>query len=108
VLANLLENAARLSPRDALITITACPAASGSDVEISVTDDGPGIPPQERERVFEMFSTNHGGGRSGLGLTIAKAFVEAHGGLIWIDPHVTSGARIVFTVPGAVAVSAHA
>jgi two-component system, OmpR family, sensor histidine kinase KdpD len=110
VLANLLENAARLSPRDALITITARPAPSpsGSVVEISVSDDGPGIPPHERERVFEMFSANHGGGRSGLGLTIAKAFVEAHGGLIWIDPDVTSGARIAFTVPAAVAVSAHA
>jgi signal transduction histidine kinase len=77
-------------------------------VEISVADDGPGIPLHERERVFEMFSANDGGGRAGLGLTIAKAFVEAHGGLIWIDPDVTRGARIVFTVPGAVEVPAHA
>jgi two-component system sensor histidine kinase KdpD len=106
VLANLLENAVRLSPREALITITAHPAASpsGPAVEISVADHGPGIPLQERERVFEMFSANGGGGRAGLGLAIAKAFVEAHGGVIWIDPQVTSGARIVFTVPGAVEV----
>ena len=46
-----------------------------------------------------MFSQNSGGGRAGLGLTIAKAFVEAHGGRIWIDPEVSSGARVVFTVP---------
>ena len=47
-----------------------------------------------------MFSQNGGGGRAGLGLAIAKAFVEAHGGLIWIDPDVDRGARVVFTVPG--------
>jgi len=46
-----------------------------------------------------MFSQNGGGGRAGLGLTIAKAFVEAHGGRIWIDPDVSSGTRVVFTVP---------
>ena len=64
-----------------------------------MTDDGPGIAREERERVFEMFSQNGGGGRAGLGLAIAKAFVEAHGGLIWIDPDVARGARVVFTVP---------
>jgi signal transduction histidine kinase len=49
--------------------------------------------------VFEMFSQNGGGGRAGLGLAIARAFVEAHGGLIWIDPGVERGARVAFTVP---------
>ena len=44
--------------------------------------------------------------RAGLGLAIAKAFVEAHGGLIWIDPDVTHGARIVFTVPAETLVAA--
>jgi two-component system sensor histidine kinase KdpD len=68
-------------------------------VEISVSDEGPGIAPSERERVFEMFSQHAGGGRAGLGLAIAKAFVEAHGGRIWVDPDVTTGARVVFTVP---------
>jgi signal transduction histidine kinase len=64
-----------------------------------VRDQGPGIAASDRERVFEMFSQNGGGGRAGLGLTIAKAFVEAHGGRIWIDPGMSRGARIVFTVP---------
>jgi signal transduction histidine kinase len=68
-------------------------------VEIAVSDDGPGIAPEDRDRVFEMFSQNGGGGRAGLGLAIAKAFVEAHGGAIGIDPDVTSGTRVVFTVP---------
>jgi two-component system sensor histidine kinase KdpD len=101
VLANLLENAERLSPDDSLIRVGArtAPGSAARLVEIAVTDDGPGIAREERERVFEMFSQNGGGGRAGLGLAIAKAFVEAHGGLIWIDPDVPRGARVVFTVP---------
>ena len=62
-------------------------------------DEGPGVPREDRERVFEMFSQMGGGGRAGLGLAIAKAFVEAHGGLIWIDPDVARGTRVIFTVP---------
>jgi len=81
VLANVLENAARLSP-------------DGSTIHI--------------EEVFEMFSQNGGGGRAGLGLAIAKAFVEAHGGTIWIDPLVSQGARVVFTVPCVARVPQHA
>jgi two-component system sensor histidine kinase KdpD len=101
VLANVLENAGRLSPSGSVIRIGARPAprSDGAKVEISVRDEGPGIPAAERDRVFEMFSQNGGGGRAGLGLTIAKAFVEAHGGRIWIDSEVASGARVVFTLP---------
>ncbi len=100
VLANLLENAERLSPADSPIQVSACRASTGApQVEIAVADDGPGIAPEHRESVFDMFSQNGGGGRAGLGLAIAKAFVEAHGGLIWIDPTVAHGARIIFTVP---------
>src|SRR6202012_4476040 len=105
---NLLENADRLAPAPSPILVAAqVPAGSAGDrVEISVTDQGPGIAAADRERVFEMFSQNSGGGRAGLGLAIAKAFVEAHGGRIWIDPGVTRGARTVFTVPSETAVPA--
>jgi two-component system sensor histidine kinase KdpD len=102
VLANLLENAARVAPPDSVVRVSA-DLVQGSRppmVEIAVADEGPGIAPEERERVFEMFSQNGGGGRAGLGLAIAKAFVEAHGGAIWIDPGVEQGTRVVFTVPG--------
>jgi len=101
VLANVLENAERLSPDHSVICVAArtAPGSAATRVEIAVSDDGPGIAREERERVFEMFSQNGGGGRAGLGLAIAKAFVEAHGGLIWIDPDVARGARVVFTVP---------
>jgi two-component system sensor histidine kinase KdpD len=102
VLANVLENANRLAtgPSPILVAARAAPGSAGDRVEISVSDDGPGIAPADREAVFDMFSQNGGGGRAGLGLAIAKAFVEAHGGRIWIDPDVTRGARVVFTVPG--------
>jgi two-component system sensor histidine kinase KdpD len=101
VLANLLENAARLSPEDSPICVSLQNAQDAGThfVQIAVTDDGPGIAEDERERVFEMFSQNSGGGRAGLGLAIAKSFVEAHGGTIWVDPAVTQGARVIFTVP---------
>jgi signal transduction histidine kinase len=81
---------------------------SEAQVEIAVMDQGPGIGSEDRERVFEMFSQNGGGGRAGLGLAIAKAFVAAHDGAIWIDPEVERGARIVFTVPSEAGVAAHA
>jgi two-component system sensor histidine kinase KdpD len=100
VLVNLLENAERLSPTDAPITVRARVAPGNANMaEISVTDEGPGITGEDRERVFEMFSQNGGGGRAGLGLAIAKAFVQVHGGTIWIDPEMRSGTRVVFTVP---------
>jgi signal transduction histidine kinase len=108
VLANLLENADRLSPDDSVIRVTGRvePGSASTRVEIAVSDEGPGISRDEQERVFEMFSQNAGGGRAGLGLAIAKAFVEAHGGLIWIDSDVRRGARVVFTVPAVAAVPA--
>jgi signal transduction histidine kinase len=81
---------------------------SADRIEIAVADEGPGIPESERERVFEMFSQNGRGGRAGLGLAIAQAFVEAHGGVIWVDPDVRPGARIVFTVPADARVAASA
>ncbi len=107
VLANVLENAERLSPQYSVIRVTARRAPGQPQrVEIAVADDGPGIAREDSESVFEMFSQNSGGGRAGLGLAIAKAFVEAHGGHIWIDPDVTRGARIVFTVPSETRVAA--
>jgi two-component system sensor histidine kinase KdpD len=109
VLANILDNAVRLSPANSSIVVSARRAASSSSrVEVAVSDQGPGIAPAERERVFEMFSQNGGGGRAGLGLAIAKAFVEAHDGRIWVDPATRRGARVVFTVPSEALVPAHA
>lgn len=102
VLVNLLENAARHSPRGAPIMVRAR-VARGRDgldgVEITVDDAGPGVPASQRESIFEMFQRREGGGRAGLGLGIAKAFVEAHGGSIRVDASSGGGASFIFDLP---------
>ncbi|MDA8314660.1 MAG: ATP-binding protein [Actinomycetota bacterium] len=99
VLANLLDNAARHSPDGTPVSVSA--QARGDIVELSVTDRGPGVPTSERERVFTMFSRLGPQGRAGLGLAIAKAFVEAHGQTIHVDDALGGGARFVVTLPAA-------
>jgi two-component system sensor histidine kinase KdpD len=100
VLVNLLENALRHSPEGATVVVEA--DDGGSAVHVAVRDSGPGVPAPERERVFLMFNTVSGSGRAGLGLTIAKSFVEAHGGSIWVEDASGGGARFVFTMPKAI------
>ena len=109
VLANLLENAARHSPAGLQIRVEAAKHRPGSadEVEIAVSDSGPGVPPDQRELIFEMFHRGTDGGSAGLGLAIAKAFVEAQGGRIGVEAARGGGARFVLTVP-AVAVSSSA
>jgi two-component system sensor histidine kinase KdpD len=101
-LANLLENAARHSPPDAEILVEATRRrGSANEVEIAVSDSGPGVPPEQRERIFELFHRGADGGRAGLGLAIAKAFVEAHGGHIGVGTARGGGARFMLTAPAA-------
>jgi two-component system sensor histidine kinase KdpD len=68
-------------------------------VELSVSDHGPGVPDAERERVFAMFNGTAGGGRAGLGLAIARSFVEAHGQTLTVDDAPGGGARFTMTLP---------
>lgn len=106
VIYTLIDNASKYSPPETLIMIE---ANRGADdvIEIAVEDQGPGIPSQLRERVFERLyrvtSNGAAGGRTGgigMGLAIAKGIVEAHSGRIWIENATGGyGARIVFTVP---------
>jgi two-component system sensor histidine kinase KdpD len=98
VLANLIENAARHGPEDSDITVTA--ALDGHrQVRVAVTDRGPGVPTEERSSIFQLFNRREAGGRAGIGLAIAKAFVEAHGELIWVEGAPGAGARFVFSLP---------
>jgi two-component system sensor histidine kinase KdpD len=97
VLANLLDNAARHSPPDTPITVAG--DVSGDRIVVSVTDRGPGVPKSEQAEVFDRFVRFDTGGRAGLGLTIAKTFVEAHGEQIWVEDAADGGARFVFTLP---------
>ncbi|MGA3217095.1 MAG: ATP-binding protein [Acidimicrobiales bacterium] len=99
-LANLLENAARHSPNGAEIIVEAMPRRGHHDeIELVVSDSGPGVPPDQREMIFDLFHRGAGGGRAGLGLAIAKAFVEAHGGRIGVGGARGGGARFVLTMP---------
>lgn len=81
-LVNVLDNAARFSPPQGLITLTVTHDAH--TLTITVCDQGPGIPPEQRERVFDMFYTVRGGDRNrqgtGLGLAICRGMISAHGG----------------------------
>ena len=74
----------------------------GDSVVFRVTDDGPGIPKQDLERIFERFyqvERHRGQASTGLGLAICKLIVKKWGGKIWVDPHYTQGARFLFTHP---------
>ena len=99
VITNVLENAARYGPAGSEIGVST--ARWQSWVEVRISDQGPGIPPEDRERVFEPFvrldQTREGG--TGLGLSIAQALVEAHGGQIWIEGTAAGGATVVFRLP---------
>jgi two-component system, OmpR family, sensor histidine kinase KdpD len=96
VIANLLENAHRHAPPHSPVTVAA--EVRRDEVVVSVTDEGPGVPPQEREAIFNSFVRFDTGGRSGLGLAIAETFVKAHGERIWVEDAPGGGARFVFTL----------
>jgi signal transduction histidine kinase len=105
VLTNLLANAIKFSPPGGLVVVTVRPAVGGL-VRVAVEDKGPGIPPAERERVFDKF---YQVGRveaerlpgTGLGLTIARHLVELHGGRIWVEDAPNGGAAFVLLLPAA-------
>lgn len=98
VVYNLLDNADRHAPPDTPITVEA-DLGEDTRVMVSVTDDGAGVPAEESEAVFDTFVRFDTGGRAGLGLAIAKAFIEAHGERIWVDRAPGRGARFAFTLP---------
>jgi two-component system sensor histidine kinase KdpD len=98
VLTNLLENAIRHSPRGAPITVCAA-LVDQYRIEVSVTDLGPGVSPHRRSEIFELFARRDDDAGAGLGLTIAKTFIEAHGQRIWVDDGPEGGARFCFTLP---------
>jgi signal transduction histidine kinase len=104
VLANLLDNAIKYSPDDDVITLAAEVDDSQQHLVVSITDRGQGIPPEERERVFERFAQVAGQKPVrrgfGLGLTFCRLAVEAHGGHIWIEGGPDGrGSRFMFTLP---------
>ena len=115
VIVNLLENAISFSPLGAPVTVAA--RRIGSDIQIAVEDKGPGIPPENIERIFERFYTDRPqesfGQNSGLGLNISRQIVMAHGGRLWAENRApdardssaaaiqSGGARFVIRLPAA-------
>lgn len=102
VLLNLLDNAIKYSPPDGTITVTV--EAQRNRILVSVSDTGPGIPPDRREQIFERFArlerepSSRGG--FGLGLVFCRLAVEAHGGKIWVeDSDDCVGSKFVFSLP---------
>ena len=97
-LTNVLENAARFTPPGRTITVVAARWRDG--VQIRIADRGPGIPREDRERVFDPFVRGEDSTGTGLGLAIARAIVEAHGGTILLGDEPGGGTAVVIELPG--------
>jgi signal transduction histidine kinase len=110
VLTNLLSNAVRYTPPGGQIHVRLTEAGTGVEsgalsaskrtATISIEDNGPGIEPADLPHVFERFYKSSDSGGMGLGLSIAKYLVEAHGGRIWAESEIGRGTKISFTLPG--------
>jgi two-component system phosphate regulon sensor histidine kinase PhoR len=105
VLSNLIDNGIKYGRACGIVSVAARPLGNGR-VEVCVRDDGPGIPPEARARVFERFyrvdkarSREQGG--TGLGLAIVKHVVLAHGGEVRVESELGQGAAFYFTLPAA-------
>jgi len=101
VVFNLLSNAVKFTPAGGSITVAT--ERVGDEVQVSVADTGPGIAPEDQERIFEEFQQTEVGVQqregTGLGLALSKRLVELHGGRIWVESEPGRGSRFVFTLP---------
>jgi signal transduction histidine kinase len=103
IVRNLVENGRRHAGSQGTVQISS--TATADRLRVDVDDDGPGIPPAERERVFDRFHRSdaaraRASGGAGLGLAIARGIVEAHGGAIRAGDSPLGGARVSFELPG--------
>jgi len=103
ILMNLIGNAIKFTPVQGRVTVSTL-TIGDENVQVSVSDTGPGVPPDETNKIFAKFyqvaelnGANPKG--TGLGLAIAKALVELHGGQIWVDSEPSRGSTFCFTLP---------
>jgi signal transduction histidine kinase len=102
VILNLILNAVEaieaveMGQRELLISTQ----QDGTEIVVAVRDTGPGIDPKQLERVFEAFYTTKPSG-TGMGLSICRSIIDAHGGRLWAEPNEPRGAVFQFTLPGA-------
>jgi signal transduction histidine kinase len=106
ILVNLLSNAVKFTPDGGRVALRARPVECG--LEVSVSDTGIGIAPEDQEKVFEEFRQVGGDYKTkqegtGLGLALARRFVELHGGVISVQSELGKGATFTFTIPGVAA-----
>jgi signal transduction histidine kinase len=103
VLINLMTNATRYSPESTSVKVMVRRHDSDNEVLVTVADEGIGIPPRDKERIFEKFSMLPKPGwikkGTGLGLFITKGIIDAHGGRIWVESELGSGSQFHFTLP---------
>jgi signal transduction histidine kinase len=101
VIFNLLSNAVKFTPAGGEVDVSA--TRVNGEVRVSVADTGPGVAPEDRERIFEEFQQSETGGEqhegTGLGLALSKRFVELHGGRIWLESEVGRGSTFTFALP---------
>jgi len=101
VLLNLLSNAIKFTPEGGRVEVRA--AAAGDAVEVSVTDTGVGIAPEDQAAVFEEFrqvgAAEKKAEGTGLGLALSRKFVELHGGRIWVESEPGRGSTFTFALP---------
>ena len=101
VLSNLVGNAVKYTPPGGNIEVSV--ALRDPWVEVRVTDNGIGIPPNEQAQLFEKFFRTTSGrrttGGTGLGLAIARSLIDLHGGRIWVESDGRSGTTFAFTLP---------
>jgi two-component system, NtrC family, sensor kinase len=101
VIFNLLSNAVKFTPAGGTVDVAA--VQCDGEVRVSVTDTGPGIAPEDQDRIFEEFQQADAGKEqsegTGLGLALSKRLVELHGGRIWVDSTPGTGSTFTFTLP---------
>ena len=101
VVFNLLANAVKFTPEGGSVDVAS--ERVDGEVHVSVADTGPGIAPEDQERIFEEFQQTDVGVRqregTGLGLALSRRLVELHGGRIWVESEPGRGSRFVFTLP---------
>jgi signal transduction histidine kinase len=101
VIFNLLSNAVKFTPTGGNVDVSA--AQVDGELRVAVADSGPGLAPEDHERIFEEFQQADAGVElgegTGLGLTLSKRLVELHGGRIWVDSELGQGSTFVFTLP---------
>ena len=101
VIFNLLSNAVKFTPSGGIVDVSAYRV--DGEVRVAVTDTGPGLAPEDHERIFEEFQQTETGIHqregTGLGLALSRQLVELHGGRIWVDSEVGKGSTFVFTLP---------